>query len=229
MPLSGRGVAAIWHNVAKDFQDDYNRWHVHEHMPERVAIAGFRRGRRYVAIDGDPQFFHFYETESLETLTSPAYLERLNNPTTWTRRIGPHLRDNNRSLCSVVISQGRGCGTAILAGRLTAESGLEDDMVNRLREGLFSQLRDRAGIVGAHLLKGDQQSSATETEEKAIRGALDAVADWVILIDAIEAAVLDRVSTELDVTPSGLAKCGVVQAALGTYRLHYLLDEADLA
>ena len=81
MPLLGEGVAAIWHNVAPEVQDDYNHWHCYEHVPERVGIKGFLRGRRYVAIEGEPEFFHFYETETVATLTSEAYLTRLNNPT----------------------------------------------------------------------------------------------------------------------------------------------------
>ena len=41
MPLLGKGVAAIWHNVAPDIQPDYNHWHCSEHMFERVSIEGF--------------------------------------------------------------------------------------------------------------------------------------------------------------------------------------------
>ena len=67
MPLLGEGVAAIWHNVAPEVQDDYNHWHCYEHVPERVSIKGFLRGRRYVAIEGEPEFFHFYETETVAT------------------------------------------------------------------------------------------------------------------------------------------------------------------
>ena len=68
MPLLGKGVAAIWHNVAPDIQPDYNHWHCSEHMLERVGIEGFLRGRRYDAINGRPQFFHFYESGILESM-----------------------------------------------------------------------------------------------------------------------------------------------------------------
>ena len=54
-------------------------------MPERVAIPGFLRGRRYVALDADLEFFNLYEAASPKVLAGPDYLERLNNPTPWTR------------------------------------------------------------------------------------------------------------------------------------------------
>ena len=80
MPLLGNGVAAIWHDIDAQSEPDYHHWHCHEHIPERVGIEGFLRGRRYVSVegglDGLPAFFHFYETESLATLTSPALPSR---------------------------------------------------------------------------------------------------------------------------------------------------------
>ena len=121
MPLLGEGVAAIWHNVAADLQPDYNHWHCSEHVPERVSIDGILRGRRYDAINGTPQFFHFYETTTPEVLTSSAYLERLNNPTPWTQKIVPNIKDNNRTLSNVVNSVGHGVGAAILTARMAAD------------------------------------------------------------------------------------------------------------
>ena len=81
-------------------------------MLERVGIDVFLRGRRYDAVNGRPQFFHFYET------TSPAYRQRLNNPTPWTQKIGPHINNNDRTLSQVVHSVGCGAGAAILTIRM---------------------------------------------------------------------------------------------------------------
>ena len=228
MPLLGKGVAAIWHNVPQEVQADYNHWHVHEHMPERVGIAGFRRGRRYVALRGEPQFFHFYETDSLATLTSQPYLDRLNAPTAWTRRVGPSLRDNNRSLCAVATSMGLGGGAAILTGRLVANAGLEDRFVAWLTHDILPALIARPGIVGAHLLRGDHLSSAARTEEKAMRGQPDAVADWVMLVEGIEGETLDLLHPEGMLSQQAFKAHGAVATTLGTYRLHYTLSAEDL-
>jgi hypothetical protein len=50
MSLAGLGVVCIWHDLLPEARDEYHQWHNREHMPERVGIPGFRRGRRYVAI-----------------------------------------------------------------------------------------------------------------------------------------------------------------------------------
>ena len=114
MPQLEKGVAAIWHNIAPDIKCDYNHQHFSEHMLERVGIDVFLRGRRYDAVNSRAQFFHFYET------TSPAYLQRLNNPTPWTQKIGPHINNNDRTLSQVVHFVGCGAGAAILTIRMVA-------------------------------------------------------------------------------------------------------------
>ena len=228
MPLLGKGVAAIWHNVAHEFQADYNHWHVYEHVPERVSITGFLRGRRYVAINGEPEFFHFYETESLATLTSNAYMNRLNNPTEWTRKIGPNIKDNNRSLCEVTASVGIGGGAAILPGRLCTAEGREKELASWLSDELFPNLIERPGIVATHLLKGDHKSSSEPTEEKAMRDKPDDVADWVLFVESVEADRLNPLWRDGELSEAALKKKGVLSAALGTYRLHYTLSAEDL-
>ncbi len=229
MPLLGKGVAAIWHNVAPELQADYNAWHVHEHVPERVGVPGFLRGRRYVAVEGAPEFFHFYETETPETLVSPPYLERLNDPTPWTRRVGPSLRDNNRSLCAVAASFGIGGGAAILTARLGADAGGTEALAAWLAGEALPGLPGGAGIVGAHLLRGDRKASAVRTEEKAMRGRPDEVAGLVVFVEGIEAGALDPLwKGGGPLSEAAFRARGAAEAAVGTYRLHYALSAEDL-
>ncbi len=61
MALAGRGVLAIWNGIAEEAEADFLAWHVREHIPERVAVPGFLRARRYVALRGEPRYFNFYE------------------------------------------------------------------------------------------------------------------------------------------------------------------------
>jgi len=227
MPFLGKGVAAIWHNVDPAVQADYNDWHCHEHMRERVSIPGFLRGRRYVAIEAERQFFHFYETASLATLTSEAYLARLNDPTPWTRRIGPAIRDNNRTLATVAASHGVGGGAAILTLRLAAADGSDARLSAWLGDEVAPALVDRSGIVGAHLLRGDRQSSQVQTAEKAMRDKMDEVADWVFLVEAIEPEFLSPLRQGA-LADASLAGHGAPQTTAGLYRLHYTLDALEL-
>ena len=228
MPLLGKGVAAIWHNVAPDIQSDYNHWHCSEHMPERVGIEGFLRGRRYDAIDGRPQFFHFYETTTAAVLTSPAYMQRLNNPTSWTQKIGPHIKDNNRTLSQVVHSIGCGVGAAILTVRMVATDNRETDFFRWVSQELFPLINNKPGVVAAHLLKGYKRASDTETEEKAMREKPDEIADWIIFIEAIDEKTLLKIWTNECLSEKLLIKNGAASASIGTYKLHFSLSSEDL-
>ena len=71
--------------MAPGGEAEFDQWHLREHIPERVAVPGFLRCRRYVTLGEPPRYFYFYETESLDTLQSPAYLARLGDPTPWTQ------------------------------------------------------------------------------------------------------------------------------------------------
>ena len=87
MSLAGLGAVCIWHDLLPEARDDFHQWHNREHMPERVGIPGFRRGRRYVAVGSTPEYFNLYEADSPEVLGGQDYLNRLNAPTEWTRRV----------------------------------------------------------------------------------------------------------------------------------------------
>ena len=78
--LLGAGALAIWNGIDPEVEAESVAWYVHEHMPERGGLPGFLRGRRYVALDGEPAYFNFYEIVSSSVLTSPLYLAWLNDP-----------------------------------------------------------------------------------------------------------------------------------------------------
>ena len=55
MALLGGGVLLFWHDLALGTDiDDFNRWHNREHIPERVGVPGFLRGRRVLAAPETP-------------------------------------------------------------------------------------------------------------------------------------------------------------------------------
>ena len=86
MSLLGKAVVAIWNDITPEGRRTFIEWHNREHIPERVAIPGFHRGRRYVAIEASPEYFTLYEARDAGVLVSDAYLERLNAPTPWSVR-----------------------------------------------------------------------------------------------------------------------------------------------
>ena len=50
--MLGAAAVAIWCEVAPEIREEFDDWHAHEHMPERLAIPGFLRGSRWVSADG---------------------------------------------------------------------------------------------------------------------------------------------------------------------------------
>src|SRR3954462_13452172 len=117
MSLAGEGIVAIWNGIRPEGRAEYYVWHSREHMHERVSIPGFRRGRRYIALEGEPEFFTLHETESIAVLTGSEYLGRLNSPTPWTRRATVAFTDTSRSLCRVALSLGEGEGGLLITCR----------------------------------------------------------------------------------------------------------------
>ena len=182
MSLSGGGAVAIWHDIAPEGRDVFYAWHGREHMPERAAIPGFLRGRRYVAIEGGPEYFNLYETMSPGVLTGPDYLARLNSPTEWTTATVRHFRNVSRSLCEVATSHGEGQGGLVATYRYD----VDDAGAERHRERMAALLPHMAlepGIAGAHLLVADPVGSAIETAEKRARANATQIPRWIVLLE----------------------------------------------
>ncbi len=227
MTLLGTGAMIFWHDIAGD-EADYNHWHAFEHMPERVGIPGFHRGRRYVAAEGAPRYFNMYETENAAVLTSPAYLERLNDPTPWTTASLPKFRNSNRTLCRVTASFGNGTGGILLSIQLAPEPQQDDALRQWLVDTVLPELATRPGLVGAHLLEGDPEASQVETGEKALRDRPDEVADWVLLVEALDRAALRPVRDAELAGESLLAQgAGEIQN-VAVYDMLHVLNEREL-
>src|SRR6185295_4432751 len=183
--LAGKGVVAIWHDLLPEAKRDFYEWHNREHMPERVGIPGFRRGRRYVAISGTPEFFNLYEADTPEVLGGRDYLDRLNAPTPWTKRVVPSFRNVARSICRVAFSDGVGSGGVMLTACFDVEATHRAFAVAALTSTILPPLALRVGIAGVHLCLADEAVSKVETAEKKARADRTLVPTWIVLIEGI--------------------------------------------
>jgi hypothetical protein len=224
MALRGGAVLAIWNDVAPGGDAEFNHWHTREHVPERVGVPGFLRGRRYVADSGSPRYFTLYETESLETLAGGPYLERLNNPTPWTKRALPLFSNTNRSACRVTRSLGQGVGGALVTVRFGPVAGRDDELRGWLTTTTLPALAERPGVVGAALCEADLRATRVATAERSLRAQEDEVARWVLLVDATDAGTADAACRTF-LTADALARRGAApDSAQGVYRLLYCLS-----
>jgi hypothetical protein len=226
--LAGLGVLAIWNGIADEAEADFVAWHVNEHIPERVGVPGFLRGRRYVALSGHPEYFNFYETETPATLTSRAYIERLNAPSDWTRQVVRHFKDTSRTVCSVTVSIGIGDGGFVATIRLKASAGA-DIQPQLLRSSVMEYLSKAPGIIGLHLLHGERTLGGEQTAEKALRDRPDETVSWLLLIEAVDSTAL-QAAISAHATPEILGTCGALYgpADLGIYQLQFALARAQL-
>lgn len=230
MTLAGHAAVAIWHDIAPEGRAQFYDWHGTEHMPERVAIPGFRRGRRYIARDADLEYFNLYEAGSPEILTGSGYHDRLNNPTPWTVDTVKHFRRVARSLCRVAASFGAGQGGLVATCRYDVPDDAAVGHIDALSRTLLPDLARHGAVAGAHLLVADADASSAENAESKARGVANRVPRWIVVLegwgDGDAFADLCRES----LAGGQLSSHGAVgPAALGIYQLQATIDRADLA
>ena len=225
MPLLGQAAMLLSFDVVPEGIADHDDWHTHEHLPERLAIPGFIRGSRWVAVQGQPRYLVVYEVAALATLASEAYLSRLNNPTPWTSKIMPGYRGMSRGFCAVTGSFGFGLGHIALMLRFRPPAAAEAQLRTWLVGELLPQLPARAGIGSVHLFEG--ALTPQMTNEQRIRGA-DAGVDWAILVTGCRQEALGQIA-DAELGALRLAEQGAAGVQGAIYRLDYSLshDEID--
>ena len=224
MSLLGQGFLAIWNDIVPGGEPNFHHWHTKEHVPERVGVPGFLRGRRWEAVTGQPKYFTLYETETVDVLASPAYLGRLNDPTPWTRRSVAQFTDTNRTACRVTAAAGRGVGGAMATLRLGPREGAEATLRDWLAGTALPALAERPGIVGVALGEADVGTTLVPTAERSLRAEADKVAAWVVLVDGLDADEAASGCREM-LGPAALGEHGAARESdLGVYRLLFSLS-----
>jgi len=184
-----RGILAIWNDCAKGEEAFYEQWYREEHMPERLAIPGFLLGRRFRSIAGQgPAYFTYYEVTDADVLFSPAYRERLDNPTAWTiRAMSGVLTNMNRTICTAVETRGRMRGS--YAVTLTAE---EPEALLTLADELPEKTALQIQIWAA-----DPRSEGSANAEQKLRGP-DRQIPACLLVETATAAEARNIAAHLE-------------------------------
>jgi hypothetical protein len=224
MPLLGQAAMLLSFDVVEHAIAEHDDWHTHEHLQERLSIPGFLRGTRWVALRGQPRYFVMYEVESLATLTSEAYLERLNHPSPWTQRMMPHYRGMNRGFCTVTGSFGLGFGHVGLLLRFKPQPSAEVSLRRWLLQDALPALPARPGLGSAHLLEG--AVTPAMTNEQRIRGA-DAGVDWALFVTGYSEDALAR-ALQADLALAKLQRQGAGEILEGLYRMDYSVSDRDV-
>ncbi len=212
------GVLLVLNDVAQGSDDEFNRWYQDEHVFDRLRVPGFRTARRYRAIDAQPAYMALYECESIEVLSSERYLERLANPTDWTRKIMPSFRNMLRSACRQTWSVGDGMGGSAIVIQCKPAPGREHAARGFVKDRLAHELMQSASTLRMALWEADAAITGGPSSEMALRGGPDKRADWVVFLESCDPA---QSAAELQAQlPAGAADlAGLLIDSWGGYRL----------
>lgn len=194
MSILGKGAVAIWHDLKPEAKEDFYQWHAREHMPERAAIPGMTRGRRYSVVSGAPEYFNIYDADDMTVLGGKDYLDRLNAPTPWTRQVVASFVDVARSVCDVRFSGGVGDGGHMRTLRFNAPEAV----LAALSAEHLPALTPLTGISAVHLLVADEATSNIATTERAARGDATRVPRHIVLIEGINRACVEAASAHVE-------------------------------
>jgi len=207
------GILAIWNDIDPEGYEHFERWYNREHLHERVGVPGFRFGRRYETVSGgDRRFFAFYEVDSPAVLTSPAYLQRLENPTPWTQKTMISFRNMVRTVCDLRRSEGELAGAFAVVLRADGEF-----TPTQAADALVDELAAQPSIARVQIWTAAASQTKADTAEMKIRGK-DQLIAGALVVECVRYADAERVAASLGKsTVAGLGISGPV--ALGIYGL----------
>lgn len=213
------GVLLIVNDVDAHADEEMNRWYQDEHLPNRLAIRGFRRARRYNAIDGQPEYVAFYECDSLDVLSSREYRDEVANPTPSTRRILPKFRNVMRSACRLTLSVGGGIGGTAIIVQCKPMAGRDAQARAFVETELAPRLRREGALVRLSLLETDTAVTGMPSSERELRVDQDNHPHWVLFIETYD---LDKAALSLH---AGILECEAAKSGLlfGTWARYRLI------
>jgi len=184
------GLLAVWNDIAAQDDAEFNAWYVEEHVPERLGIPGIRNARRYRDCAAPLSYAAFYDTESLASLSSAEYLERLANPTPRTRLIMPRFRNMTRAACEIAADFGalRSPGALLASIELGVAPG----------EPALRALEASSGAGRARLALPDEKATRVPNPEAKMRGAPDRLPAPFVLLEGHDEAALRAAAERLE-------------------------------
>jgi hypothetical protein len=199
------GILAIFNNAAPGREAEFEEWFQHEHLAERLAVPGFLLGRRHEAISGQPRYFNFYVTQSVEVLKSPAYLARLDAPTPMTRTIMSEIfKDMIRTVCHRTFRLGAMRGTGVVAVRFG-----ERPSEAALKAAIERLMLDKAVACGEVWRAADPLEFPISMEER-LRGG-DRKIETCLLVETLRTPEAEKIAATLATE--------FPRAEIGVYRL----------
>jgi len=175
MTSSYPGLLAVWNDISAADEAEFNAWYEEEHFLERLRVPGILTARRYRDVNAPLRYAAIYDTASVAVLTSPAYLDRLANPSPRTRAIMPRFSNMTRAACEIVADH----GAAGSPGSMLAWLELADAPAESVRDALASA----APLGRIRVALPDARSTGVPNPEAKFRGSPDRLPPPFVLVE----------------------------------------------
>ena len=216
--MSRRAILAIRSDIVSSVESEYLEWMTKEHAIERVGIDGFVSARIYRADRSDiNRYWILYDLESVAVVDSPAYLDRLNNPTPWSTKMMPQLGNFVRGGGEVIEEFGSGCAAKLFPA-------IAPEAVIATKEDL-KRLVAISHVASAQILQTDLRRTSVPTNEKTMRSG-DRIFGNMLLISALDASALNAALRYLPPSQSG--RVGPEEGDNVAYSLLFSLTRSNL-
>jgi hypothetical protein len=218
MGLRGKGMLVVFSDADAADESDLNEWYNREHIDERVAMPGFRRARRYVAVTGDPKYLATYECRSVADLADPNYLKALANPTPWSRRVTGRFTKFHRLTLRIRVDAAHGIGGAVTCVRLVPDPRHTRRFIDWLKRSALPAAIAEPGMVGAIAGANDLAVANAPARAQGVGFPEVAAVEWVVLVEGAEPRATSAAATT-HLSPHALSEFGVTSPPIvGTYR-----------
>ncbi|MFH1953744.1 MAG: hypothetical protein ABIL06_19265 [Pseudomonadota bacterium] len=167
---NAQGMLAFWIDIDEDYVLRFQEWHNFEHMAERINIPGILVGRRYRGFDDAPMFFISYETTESAVFGMQPYMERINNPTSWTREALSHFNNNIRNTYRLLACSGRQAPQEAPYVLIWRFNIINEETVEWFGSKLLPDLQTLPGVFRTRFFEVDEEISNIKTTERAIYG-----------------------------------------------------------
>jgi len=205
--MIGGGILALWNDCEASHEDAYEAWYQGEHLAERLAVPGFRRGRRMQSLADGPGYFTYYETVGPDVLFSPVYRQLLDHPSPETERIMREtFRNMSRTVCRVARRDGAVYGGYAVTVKLVDQE--VDGPVWLFVDGLA----DRSDVARTEIWTAVEPPKSAISREETLRGGDDTIATC-LLVETL------RERPALDIVDQAREQLATASSAIGIYRL----------
>jgi hypothetical protein len=216
--MIGAAALAIWFDVDPADEAELDAWYPRQHLPERLGVPGFLRGRRYGAVDAGPRYFTLYEAADATVLSSPAYLERLNNPTDWTQRVLPTFRRMTRNAYRrLAAGAGDRVERHLQTVRIKPDSGRGPAVRAWLEGDGAAALGALPGVAGAGFYLSETGGTSVVTAERRLVGEVLSAPPFLALVEVADAGAGPALSEFWQASARKLA----AEVTVDLYRLLY--------